>query len=123
MFLILNIHLDFKVIHHVILRLNLGLIEFRLDDGAPTFRNRNLRLWAKEHCWRLPNLDWDADHVTFTPLVPGVVLYKSEQKVFNREELAANRTTELVVQDCIMVSPSDVIVGGLAVHVCQGKIE
>ncbi len=82
-----------------------------------------MRFWAKEHLWRLHNLNRDADHVTFTPFVPGVVLDESEQKVFNREELAANRTTELVIQKGIMVSPRNANVFRPALKVCRGKIE
>ena len=94
-----------------------------MDYGVPTFRNLNLRFWAKEHLWRLNNLNRDADNVTFTPLVPGVVLYESEQKVFNREKLSTNRTTELVIQKGIMVSPRNANVFGPALKVCLGKIK
>lgn len=75
-------------------------------------------MWATEYCWRLHNRDWDDDHVAFTPLVPGVVLDVNEQRVFNCEKLTANRTTELVVQDGIMVSPRDASVPGRAARVC-----
>lgn len=95
-----------------ILRLNLSLIEFRLDDGAPILGNRNFRLWALECCWSLPNLDWDADHVAITLLGRGVVLDVNVQRVVNLEELRTSRASEFFVQDRIMVSPIDESVRG-----------
>ena len=76
--------------------LYLGHVELRLDNRVPTLRSLHYWLLAIELYWWLHNLDRDTDCVTFTPLVPSVVLYESEQEVFNREEFAANRTTELV---------------------------
>jgi hypothetical protein len=95
--LILALHLQVIKLVLLLHLLNLGHVEFRLDNGAPTLRSLHYRLLAKELYWGLHNLNWDADRVTFTPLIPSVVLDESEQEVFDREELAANRTTELVV--------------------------